>query len=112
MGEDARKIFADNLARYLDAKGKNQIDLANAIGCSSSTAADWCNGKKYPRPDKAQRISEFLGVKLSDLQNEHDPLDDVDVAFYGKYKELDDRDKETIRVMVNMLREKRAQKKE
>lgn len=110
MGEDARKIFAENLVKYLNAKNKTQVELAEYVKCSSSTAADWCNGKKYPRPDKMQRIADFLDVKMSDLQMEHDPADEVDVAFYGDYKKLDSRDKETIRSMVRVMRERRARK--
>lgn len=86
MGESARKIFAANLVRYLNAKNKTQVKLTEYVKCSSSTAADWCNGKKYPRPDKMQRIADFLGVKMSDLQMEHDPANEVDVAFYRDYK--------------------------
>lgn len=35
------------------------------------------------------------------------PLDDVDIAFYGSYKELSEDDKETIRRMVEVMRERR-----
>lgn len=37
-----------------------------------------------------------------------DILDEVDVAFYGEYKELDDRDKEAVRDFVRVMRERRA----
>ena len=39
-------------------------------------------------------------------------LDQVDVAFYGDYKELDEKDKETVRDMVRIMRERRAVKQE
>jgi len=35
-------------------------------------------------------------------------LDEVDVAFYGDFKELDDDEKETVRDMVRLMRERRA----
>lgn len=41
-----------------------------------------------------------------------DVLDDVDLAFYGEYKELDDVDKETVRDMVRIMRERRAKRQE
>ena len=36
-----------------------------------------------------------------------DLLDQVDVAFFGEYKELNDEDKETVRDMVRLMRERR-----
>jgi transcriptional regulator with XRE-family HTH domain len=112
MSNDARRIFAENLAKYLERSGKTQTELAEYMGCSSSTVSDWYNGNKYPRPDKMQRISEFLGVQMSDLQKPHDPLDEIDIGFYGEYKALDERDKETVRDMVRVMRERRACQKE
>lgn len=61
MSEDAKQVFAQNLKRYLEMKGLTQLELAEHMGCSSSTVSDWCNGKKYPRVDKMQRIADFLG---------------------------------------------------
>lgn len=41
-----------------------------------------------------------------------DVLDEVDVAFYGEYRELSEDDKETVRSMVRVMRERRAKKQE
>ena len=40
-----------------------------------------------------------------------DILDEVDIAFYGSYKELTEDDKETSRQMVEVMRERRQNKK-
>ncbi len=40
----------------------------------------------------------------------HDVLDDVDIAFYGDFKELTEDDKETVRDMVRVMRERRSKK--
>ena len=37
-----------------------------------------------------------------------DVLEEVDVAFYGDFKELNDEEKETVRDMVRLMRERRA----
>ncbi|WOC31657.1 MULTISPECIES: helix-turn-helix domain-containing protein [Caproicibacterium] len=68
--KDSRFIFAENLRRILKQKGYDQVDLANYMGVSSSTASDWCNGKKYPRVDKVQRLADWLEVLKSDLTEE------------------------------------------
>ena len=43
---------------------------------------------------------------------ERDVLDDIDIAFYGEYKELTEDDKETVRDMVRVMRERRARRQE
>lgn len=93
MSDNAKMVFADNLKSYLNAKGLTQLDLANYMGCSSSTVSDWCNGRKYPRVDKMQRMADWLGVRMSDLTSEHDKLDDADIAFYNRYKQLTEEEK-------------------
>ena len=37
-----------------------------------------------------------------------DVLDQVDVAFYGDFKELNDEEKEAVRDMVRLMRQRRA----
>lgn len=40
-----------------------------------------------------------------------DILDEVDVAFYGEYKELSEDDKATVRDMVRIMRERRLKQR-
>ena len=76
MSDDrAKEIFSRNLRRFMSMKGKNQVDLAKVIGISSSTASDWCTGKKMPRSDKLVMISNWLGIDLSELMSEEEPKD-------------------------------------
>ena len=42
----------------------------------------------------------------------HDILYDVDIAFYGEYKELSEDDKAVLRDMVRVMRDRRAKKKQ
>ena len=46
------------------------------------------------------------------IPSKPDVLDEVDVAFYGEYKQLSEDDKDTIRDMVRVMRERRAKKQE
>lgn len=48
--------------------------------------------------------------KAPTVSGERDILDDVDLAFYGEYKELSEDDKETVRDMVRLMRERRKNK--
>lgn len=70
--------------------------------------------------DRAVLIAQILKVPVSDIlegpdkektptvSGERDILDEVDVAFYGDFKELSEDDKETLRAMVRVMRERRA----
>lgn len=70
--------------------------------------------------DRAVLIAEYLGVsadliltgeenKKAPTENgERDILDEVDIGFYNGYKELDESDKEVLRDMVRVMRERRA----
>ena len=71
----------------------------------------------------AQKIASYFGVsvgyllgedgeteKTPTVSGERDPIDDVDLAFYGEFKELSEDDKETVRDMVRIMRQRRAAK--
>lgn len=55
---------------------------------------------------KILEVSDEIGTIIR--SSEHDTLDDVDVAFYGDFKTLSEDQKETIRDMVRVMRERRA----
>lgn len=74
MSEDRTKaIFSKNLKKYMHLREKSQADLAKVIGVSSSTASDWCNGRKMPRSDKLAALCQWLGIELNELMAEDDP---------------------------------------
>ena len=74
--------------------------------------------KKTLNAETAQKIASFFGVSVGYLLGIEgsdavsDPnsvnLDQIDVAFYGEFKELSEEDKETVRDMVRIMRERRA----
>lgn len=79
--------------------------------------------------NRLSEIAQYLSVPVEYLMNggtenkkaptedgersgSHDVLDDVDIAFYGDYKELTEDDKATVRDMVRIMRERRSKKQE
>ncbi len=92
--------------------------LCDELGLSRSLMTDLKMGrKKTVNAETAQKIAEFFGVSVGFLLGQSqekgaqgDILDKVDVAFYGEYKELNEEDKETVRDMVRLMRERRAAK--
>jgi len=71
MPDNVREIFVKNLRYLMEAKGITQADICRELDVSSATVSDWCSGKKYPRPDKMQRLADLLGVLFSTLTSEN-----------------------------------------
>lgn len=67
---DNKSIFAKNLQRQMDLKGKSRRDVCAALGFSYYTFSDWVNGKKYPRMDKVEMLADYFGILKSDLIEE------------------------------------------
>lgn len=68
-----------------------------------------------PRMDKVEWMAALFGVPVTHLIEEFDStkpdiLDEVDIGFYGAFKELSEDDKATVRDMVMLMRERRANK--
>lgn len=111
-------MHIENLCRQ---RGIRPGKMCTELGLSRSLMTDLKMGRKRSiHADTAIKIANYLDITLEQLM---DPagnstqeipqelhLDDVDVAFYGQYKELSDDDKETVRDMVRLMRQRRAAK--
>lgn len=93
--------------------------LCDELGISRGLMTDLKMGrKKGVNAETAQKIASFFGVSVGHLLgiegsgavNDHNTvnLDQIDVAFYGDFKELSEEDKETVRDMVRIMRQRRA----
>lgn len=103
---------------------KNRISCKKAaedIGLSNSITTKWKKTGATPSGDTLQKIALYFNVSTDyllgkdstpDAAVKHDILDDVDVAFYGEFRELTEDDKETVRDMVRIMRERRAKAQE
>ena len=88
--------------------------LCDELGLSRGLMTDLKMGrKKSVSAETAQKIASYLGVSVGYLLGQEDSGDilaEVDVAFYGDFKELDEEQKEAVRDMVRLMRERRAAK--
>lgn len=109
----------DNLYEVIEKlcaqKGIRPGYLCNELGLSRGLMTDLKMGrKKSVSAQTAQKIAAYFGVSVGYLLGEQaenaDVLDQVDVAFYGDFKELDEDDKEAVRDMVRLMRQRRAAK--
>lgn len=111
----------NSLCRERGIKGGRMcVDL----GFSKSLMTDLKSGrKKGVNAETAQKIANYFGVSVGYLlgnESENaltvgskgDVLDEVDIAFYNHFKELDEDQQETVRDMVKVMRERRSKKQE
>lgn len=99
--------------------------LCDELGLSRGLMTDLKMGrKKTINAETAQKIAGYFGVSVGYLLGQEgsepvptsqsagqgDILDDVDVAFYGDFKELDEEQKEAVRDMVRLMRQRREAK--
>ena len=67
MATWSKEVFASNLKRYMEQRGKTQKELAEIVGVSAPTMNDWIKAKKYPRIDKIEILADYFGILKSDL---------------------------------------------
>lgn len=95
-------------------KGIRPGRLCDELGLSRGLMTDLKMGrKKSLSAETAQKIAAYFGVSVGYLLGQEesaDILDQVDIAFYGEFRELNEEEKETVRDMVRLMRQRRAQK--
>ena len=101
----------ETIQSLCQAKGIRPGRMCSELGLSRGLMTDLKMGrKKTLNADTAQKIAAYLGTTVGALLGSEDILDQVDVAFYGDFKELNEEEKETVRDMVRLMRERRAAK--
>ncbi len=65
--EDQKTIFSKNLRYYVTASGKQQKEIAAAIGVNQKTFNGWCTGLSIPKTGKIQTLADYFHIGKSDL---------------------------------------------
>ena len=100
----------ENIQNLCQRDGIRPGRLCDTLGLSRGLMTDLKMGrKKSLSAETAQKIAGYFGVSVAYLlgQDEHDILDEVDIAFYGDFKELTEEQKEAVRSMVRLMRQKK-----
>ena len=113
--------FYERVIELSAKRGVSGSRVCLDLGLSKSTLSDIKSGrKKGVSAETAQKFADYFGVTVGYLlgkeetkkapteNGERDVLDEVDIAFYQGYKELDETDKEVLRDMVQLMRQRRA----
>lgn len=64
---ETKDVIRANLKTCLKASGKNQTDLANALGVSPSAVSNWIRGKHNIDIEYVPDICRFLGIPIARL---------------------------------------------
>lgn len=116
-------MFFDRLRRLCEDRGISIYKAATEIGLNRAAANKW-KGGSIPNGQTLSKLADYFGVTVgyllgddseprfseSESRKTADILDEVDVAFYGDYKELSEDDKETLRAMARVMKERQAKR--
>lgn len=113
-------MFYETYCELCEKHGLSPSGAASKIGFNRASVTMWKNSGKAPKQELLVKIADYFGVTTDYLLGQEsapaaparDILDEVDIAFYDGYKELSEDDKETVRDMVRVMRERRAKKQE
>ena len=102
----------ENIEKLCVQRGIRPGRLCNDLGLSRGLITDLKMGrKKTLNAETAQKIAGYFGISVGQLLGQPsggDILDQVDVAFYGDFKELNEEEKNAVRDMVRLMRERRT----
>ena len=117
-------VFYDKFIQICNDRGVSPSRAATEAGLSKSTVTKWKNTPdSEPTGAALKKLSDYFCVSIAELLGEKAQkekptvsgelvvdMSDVDVAFYGGYKELSEDDQKVIRDMVRVMRERRSKK--
>lgn len=110
----------ENIMALCAQRGIKGGKMCTDLGLSKGLLTDLKMGRRSGvSAVTAQKIASYFNISVGYLlgteekeapSSEHarDVLDEVDVAFYGDFKELNEDDKATVRDMVRIMRERRS----
>ena len=103
----------DRIKTACEERGMTVSAMCVQLGMSKSVLSDLKSGrKKTLSAETLARIADCLHTSADYLlgKDQPDVLDQVDVAFYGEFRQLDAGQQQTIRDMVSLMRRRREQK--
>lgn len=113
-----KKVFAKNLAYYMERSGKSQKEMSEILGVATSTFNNWMKALKYPRIDKIEMLANYFGILKSDLieekmteekEKDNEIMADIivhmrlDDKFFSVVKKLHELDPAKINSVGDML---------
>ena len=97
--EEQKRIFSNNLNKYILRSGKQQNEIAKAIGAKASTFNMWCKGNSMPGTGKIRALADYFRVgmtDLTDLKEDQDP----DIEFGNVVAKIEQSDHRFKRIIL------------
>lgn len=97
--EEQKRIFSNNLNKYILRSGKQQNEIAKAIGAKASTFNMWCKGNSMPGTGKIRALADYFRVgmtDLTDLKEDQDP----DIEFGNVVTKIEQSDPRFKRIIL------------
>lgn len=98
-----RKIFAENLKRFIDKSGRTQAQVADDLNISRSTFNTWVNCERYPRVDKMELLANYFGCEFTDLTGNKTLAEGKGLEEYLVELGLNDAQMESVKNYVQWL---------
>ena len=80
-------MFSDNIIQLRKIHGMTQEDLADKVGVTRQSIAQWESGRTCPNLTQSKALADAFGVTLDDLAN-FESKDNLNVAVPPKGKHL------------------------
>lgn len=65
--EEQKRIFANNLNRYMALNEKQQVDVAKDLNINPTTLNMWCKGNSIPSTGKIRKLADYFKIGMTDL---------------------------------------------
>lgn len=62
-----KKVFANNLLRYMRLYNLDRNDICNITGVSRQSVSNWLNAKLMPRMSVIDKLASYFNILKSDL---------------------------------------------
>lgn len=110
--------IASNIKHARIAANMTQAEAAAKLGITAQAISNYERGINGIENSLLLLMCEIYNTNMSRILGEDDDtetgerdiLDEVDVAFYGDFKELNEDEKETIRDMVRLMRQRKEKR--
>jgi transcriptional regulator with XRE-family HTH domain len=109
------------LKNFREKHNMNQNELADMLGVTRESLANWEIGRSKPRADMYSLLSKILEVSIDYLlgntnvaSSQNQPqtnVDDFSFALYGEVNELSDEQKDDVLKFVEFLKSKDKKEK-
>ena len=97
--EEQKRIFSNNLNRYILKSGKQQKEVAEAIGANTSTFNMWCKGNSMPGTGKIRALADYFRIGMSDLTDLKENQD-PDIEFGDVITKIEQSDPRFKRIIL------------